>query len=112
NTAVPSGRPPAYEQARAPEHAVIYTFSQRGSNTTLLLPPSDLQDTRPRYFISVSMNCFNPHSFITTMHNGASDAVNSSMNIFCRKSIIYSHCLVQDGYVNHTRNSDDGKPSE
>ncbi|KAJ6606600.1 hypothetical protein DFH09DRAFT_821178, partial [Mycena vulgaris] len=43
-------------------------------NTLLLLPPSDLPDTRPQYHISVALNCMNPFSYITTIHRGASDS--------------------------------------
>jgi hypothetical protein len=73
NAPIPPGSPPPYDHARVPLHAVNYTFSPQGFNTLLLLPPSDLQDTRPQYHISVAMNCMNPFSFITTVHKGASD---------------------------------------
>lgn len=39
----------------------------------LLLPPPDVQDTRPLYHISVSMNCFIPSSYITTLRRGANE---------------------------------------
>ncbi|KAJ7043298.1 hypothetical protein C8F04DRAFT_1074358 [Mycena alexandri] len=66
--------PPAYEHARMPQHGVNYTLSQGSFNTMLVLPPHTLQDSRPQYFISVLMNCLNPHSFITTVHRGASES--------------------------------------
>ncbi|KAK7023854.1 hypothetical protein R3P38DRAFT_2954555 [Favolaschia claudopus] len=70
---IPSHDPPAYDHARVPLHPVNYQFSPQGFNTLLLLPPSGFPDSRPQYHISVSMNCFNPFSFITTVHKGASD---------------------------------------
>ncbi|KAJ7105745.1 hypothetical protein C8R43DRAFT_1046167 [Mycena crocata] len=73
-TDVPFGNPPAYDHARLPLHAVNYTFSPQGFNTTLLLPPSDLPETRPQYHISVVINVMNPFSFITTIHRGASES--------------------------------------
>jgi len=73
-TTVPSHDPPAYDDARVPLNPVNYTFSPQGHNTLLLLPPRDLQDTRPQYYISIALNVMNPFSFITTVHKGASDA--------------------------------------
>ncbi|KAJ6547166.1 hypothetical protein B0H19DRAFT_1164287 [Mycena capillaripes] len=68
------GSPPAYEAARMPLNPVNYTFSPNGHNSILLLPPSELPDTRPLYYVSVALNCMNPFSFITTIHKGASDS--------------------------------------
>lgn len=39
----------------------------------LLLPPLSAPDTRPRYHISVSTNCFTPSSYITTVRKGGSE---------------------------------------
>ncbi|KAF7338603.1 hypothetical protein MVEN_02086600 [Mycena venus] len=74
NAALPAHDPPAYDDARVPLEPVNYTLSPQGYNTLLLLPPPDLQDTRPQYNISVRLNVLNPFSFITTVHKGASDA--------------------------------------
>lgn len=39
----------------------------------VLVPPSDAQDTRPPYYITVSMNCFMPLSHVTTIYRGANE---------------------------------------
>ncbi|KAJ6500394.1 hypothetical protein C8R45DRAFT_66784 [Mycena sanguinolenta] len=70
----PSYDPPAYDEARLPLNPVNYEFSPHGFNTLLLLPPSNLPDSRALYHISVAMNCLNPLSFITTLHKGASNS--------------------------------------
>ncbi|KAF7359418.1 hypothetical protein MSAN_01284400 [Mycena sanguinolenta] len=74
DTSTPSHDPPAYDEARLPLNPVNYEFSPQGFNALLLLPPSNLPDTRPLYYISVAMNCMNPFSFITTVHKGASNS--------------------------------------
>ncbi|TFY75409.1 hypothetical protein EWM64_g8602 [Hericium alpestre] len=52
---------------------LTYTFSPLSFNSMLLLPPPDASDTRPKYHISVILNCFMPASFITTVRRGASE---------------------------------------
>ncbi|KAJ3794111.1 hypothetical protein GGU11DRAFT_797396 [Lentinula aff. detonsa] len=55
-----------------PEYSITYTFSTVSANSMLLLPPSASPETRPRYHISVSQNCFTPMSWITTVRRGSS----------------------------------------
>ncbi|KAF8830401.1 hypothetical protein HHX47_DHR2000661 [Lentinula edodes] len=49
-----------------PEYSITYSFSALSANSMLLLPPLASPETRPRYHISVSQNCFTPMSWITT----------------------------------------------
>ncbi|KAF8202125.1 hypothetical protein BJ912DRAFT_429209 [Pholiota molesta] len=69
----PPDRPPAYAQAQKPTENVCYSFSPVGNNAMVLIPPADAQDTRPQYYITVSMNCFMPLSHITTIYRGANE---------------------------------------
>jgi hypothetical protein len=62
-----------YDTARVPTEPIKYTFSPQSFNTMLLVPPPDVQDTRPLYHISVALNCFIPSSFVTTIRRGASE---------------------------------------
>ena len=39
----------------------------------VLVPPADAQDTRPPYYITVTMNCFMPLSHVTTIYRGANE---------------------------------------
>ena len=57
----------------APVGPVTYTFSQLGYNSMLVIPPSESQDNRPVYHITVEMNCLRPTSYITVIRRGASD---------------------------------------
>ncbi|KAF5327659.1 hypothetical protein D9619_004860 [Psilocybe cf. subviscida] len=107
----PAERPPEYIQAQRPREKVTYTFSPLGSNSMVLLPPADAQDTRPQYFISVAMNCFMPLSHITTIHRGANEyaprvgefemgimnAASSRVQMGNRPSVPISTALVKNG---------------
>ncbi|KAF9451190.1 hypothetical protein P691DRAFT_724711 [Macrolepiota fuliginosa MF-IS2] len=70
----PSEAPPDYAVARYPVRPVRYQFSSVGSNSMILLPPETAPDTRPVYHITVSMNCFVPYSYITTLRRGGTEA--------------------------------------
>lgn len=63
----------SYDIARVPTHETTYTFSPQSSNSMLLLPPPESQDTRPFYHISVATNCFIPYMFVTTLRRGATE---------------------------------------
>ncbi|KAF5312016.1 hypothetical protein D9619_003840 [Psilocybe cf. subviscida] len=65
--------PPDYTQAQRPNKNVKYSFSPIGPNAMMLLPPPDAQDTRPQYYVAVSLNCFMPLSHITTVYRGANE---------------------------------------
>ncbi|KAK0465590.1 uncharacterized protein EV420DRAFT_968344 [Desarmillaria tabescens] len=67
----PFGRPPGYVIARTPTTNIVYSFSHIGDNAMILIPPYDAPDTRPKYHISVRLNCFIPSSYITTIRRGA-----------------------------------------
>ncbi|KAF9013096.1 hypothetical protein BDQ17DRAFT_1342725 [Cyathus striatus] len=69
----PSSDPPNYEEAqgRPINKKVTYSFSQLSFNSMILLPPLDFHDSRPLYHIEISMNCFIPSSFITTIKRGS-----------------------------------------
>ncbi|KAJ7273344.1 hypothetical protein C8J57DRAFT_1506865 [Mycena rebaudengoi] len=69
---LPGYNPPAYEVARVPLEAFNYTLSPTSDNALLLLPPPRSPDSHPQYRISVSLNCLNPFSSITTVRRGAS----------------------------------------
>ncbi|KAK0452318.1 hypothetical protein EV421DRAFT_1730986 [Armillaria borealis] len=60
-------------QASRPLEPVLYSFSTVSPTSMLLLPPLSAPDTRPRYHISVSTNCFTPSSYITTVRKGGSE---------------------------------------
>ncbi|KAK0458835.1 uncharacterized protein EV420DRAFT_1642555 [Desarmillaria tabescens] len=70
---VPFGNPPSYGIASRPVEPLVYSFSTVGPTSMLLLPPPSAPDTRPRYHISVSTNCFTPSSYITIVRKGASE---------------------------------------
>ena len=55
----------------AVENATFF-FSPYGQNAMLLLPQQNANVSRPRYYITVSMNCFFPFSYITTIYRGTS----------------------------------------
>ncbi|KAJ3567545.1 hypothetical protein NP233_g6301 [Leucocoprinus birnbaumii] len=61
-----------YDIATAPTNPVKYQFSNIGSNSMVLLPPADALNTQPLYHISVSLDCFVPFSYITTVVRGGS----------------------------------------
>ncbi|KAF9041741.1 hypothetical protein BDZ89DRAFT_1034833 [Hymenopellis radicata] len=65
--------PPNYVVAQAPTKPVTYMFSPFSHDTMLLIPSAASPDTRPKYHISVRMNCFIPSSFITTVRAGATN---------------------------------------
>ncbi|PBL00572.1 hypothetical protein ARMGADRAFT_1159894 [Armillaria gallica] len=67
----PFGRPPGYVIAGMPTTNVVYSFSDIGDNAMILIPSANSPDTRPKYHISVRMNCFIPSSYITTIRRGA-----------------------------------------
>ncbi|KAK0481707.1 hypothetical protein IW261DRAFT_1094328 [Armillaria novae-zelandiae] len=67
----PFGRPPGYVIAGTPTTNMVYLFSNIGDNAMLLIPAPNAPDTRPKYHISVGMNCFIPSSYITTIRRGA-----------------------------------------
>jgi len=67
------GLPPGYAAAQRPTKNIRYSFSSIGSNAMVLVPPSYAQDTRPPYYITVSMNCFMPLAHITTIHRGSNE---------------------------------------
>ncbi|KAF9470255.1 hypothetical protein BDN70DRAFT_889188 [Pholiota conissans] len=69
----PPERPPEYAEAQKPTKNVCYSFSPMANNAMVLIPPADAQDTRPQYYITVSMNCFMPLSHITTIYRGANE---------------------------------------
>ncbi|KAJ3905302.1 hypothetical protein F5879DRAFT_753247 [Lentinula edodes] len=54
-----------------PEYSITYSFSALSANSMLLLPPLASPETRPRYHISVSQNCFTPMSWITTVRRSS-----------------------------------------
>ena len=60
----------SYASARIPTGPIRYAFSQLAFNSMILVPPESSPDTRPLYHISVNQNCFNPLSYITTIHRG------------------------------------------
>nr|GAT52946.1 predicted protein [Mycena chlorophos] len=70
----PSVLPPAYEPAQLPNETTVYMFSPEGFNNMLLVPPSNLPDSQPRYHISVALNVWNPLSFITVVRRGGTDS--------------------------------------
>ncbi|KAF5362486.1 hypothetical protein D9756_002712 [Leucocoprinus leucothites] len=70
---VPNEPPPVYHVAKFPVTTVKYQFSNLGPNSMTLLPPRDSPDPRPVYHISVSMNCFVPFSYITTVRRGGQE---------------------------------------
>ncbi|KAK0233643.1 hypothetical protein IW262DRAFT_1331664 [Armillaria fumosa] len=67
----PFGRPPDYVIAGTPTTNIVYSFSDIGDNAMILIPSPNAPDTRPKYHISVRMNCFIPSSYITTIRRGA-----------------------------------------
>ncbi|KAL0959287.1 hypothetical protein HGRIS_014553 [Hohenbuehelia grisea] len=73
NETLPDDMPPQYVEAQRPTHTVKYTFSPIGKDAMILVPPADEPDSRPKYHISVSMNCFVPSSFITTIRRGGTE---------------------------------------
>ncbi|KXN91273.1 hypothetical protein AN958_01408 [Leucoagaricus sp. SymC.cos] len=63
--------PPGYETiVLVPNKTVKYQFSNLGPNCMLLSPTSEYPNMGPMYHIAVSMNCFVPYSYITTMTRG------------------------------------------
>ncbi|KAJ3853077.1 hypothetical protein EV368DRAFT_81899 [Lentinula lateritia] len=54
-----------------PEYSITYSFSTLSANSMLLLPPLASPETRPRYHISVSQNCFTPMSWITIVRRSS-----------------------------------------
>jgi hypothetical protein len=65
--------PPEYRTVTHPTVPVTYTFSPLGSDAMLLIPPPTAPDPRPKYRISVRINCFTPTSHITTIRRGDSE---------------------------------------
>jgi hypothetical protein len=64
----------SYNWVNKPTVAMTYTFSPHSTNAMLVLPPEDSPDTRPKYYVSVGPNCWNPTSWITTVRRGASES--------------------------------------
>lgn len=63
-----------YEDAQVPIVPLTYQFSPlAGTNSMILVPPATAADTRPKYHISVSMNCFIPSSYITSIRRGGTE---------------------------------------
>ncbi|KAJ3503544.1 hypothetical protein NLJ89_g8383 [Agrocybe chaxingu] len=63
--------PPDYiDTVQLPDVAVKYSFSSTSFNTMIVTPTSDAADLRSKYHISISMNCFTPFSYITTIRRG------------------------------------------
>ncbi|KAJ3547060.1 hypothetical protein NM688_g5443 [Phlebia brevispora] len=57
-----------------PQVPVRYSFSQSGSSSMILVPPSTALDTRPLYYISWRQDFFNPISVVTTIRRGANES--------------------------------------
>ncbi|KDQ56978.1 hypothetical protein JAAARDRAFT_131057 [Jaapia argillacea MUCL 33604] len=51
---------------------MTYLFLPLGFNSMVLVPDVD-EPQGPEYHISISMNCFNPSSFITTLREGCNE---------------------------------------
>jgi len=77
----PLWNPPGYNASRDPTVPVTYSFSRVSSSAMILIPPEDFPDSRPRYHISVSLNCFIPLSCITTIHRGERRTDNLSVTL-------------------------------
>lgn len=69
----PTENPPEYETAQLPTETITYSFSPSSLNSMILVPSPHAQDTRPRYHITVNVNCFMPLSHITTVRRGANE---------------------------------------
>jgi len=67
---IPAATPPVYSTANKPTGPITYTFSPLPSNAMLLVPPENMSNLLPPYHISISMNCFTPSSYITTIRRG------------------------------------------
>ncbi|KAK0198863.1 hypothetical protein F5146DRAFT_1159966 [Armillaria mellea] len=70
----PFGRPPGYVIAGTPTTNIVYSFSDIGDNAMILIPSPNAPDTRPKYHISVRMNCFIPSSYITSNYTSRRNA--------------------------------------
>ncbi|KAF5329248.1 hypothetical protein D9619_009240 [Psilocybe cf. subviscida] len=68
-----AGVSPNHIRARRPKKNVTYSFSPIGPNAMVLLPPANAQDSRPQYYIAISLNCFMPSSHITTVYRGSNE---------------------------------------
>lgn len=64
---------PALDRVRRPKKKVTYSFSPIGQNAMVLLPPENMQESGPQYYISISSNCFMPLSHITTVYRGENE---------------------------------------
>lgn len=62
-----------YTEASTSTSPVVYTFSPLSFNSMIIAPPPTAPDATPRYHISVSLNCFIPSSFITTIRRGSTE---------------------------------------
>ena len=58
-----------YLQTRRPNTLITYTFFPQTipANSMIMKPPSYVKNPHLSYYISVSMNCFTPSSYITTI---------------------------------------------
>ncbi|PFH49690.1 hypothetical protein AMATHDRAFT_4696 [Amanita thiersii Skay4041] len=67
--------PPGYLQAHRPSTNITYTFTPNVNvpNCMVLSPPSYVGHPHSPYWISVSMNCFTPSSYITTIRRSSLD---------------------------------------
>ncbi|KIK07852.1 hypothetical protein K443DRAFT_673106 [Laccaria amethystina LaAM-08-1] len=70
----PTENPPEYETAQLPTETIKYSFSPSCLNSIVLVPPPHAQDTRPRYHITVNVNCFMPLSHISNVRRGANES--------------------------------------
>ncbi|KAF7307052.1 hypothetical protein MIND_00498300 [Mycena indigotica] len=63
--------PPRY--SRRPSSSIVYTFEPLPSNCMLLSPPPKVTESQKPYHITVSMNCFTPTSYITSVRKQSWD---------------------------------------
>lgn len=69
-----STRPPPSVISSSSRESHTFEFEQVGYNLMKLVPSYGYEDpTIPRYFVTVSMNCFNPNSFITVINRGENE---------------------------------------
>jgi len=54
-----------------PTQPLEYSFSPFNATSTLVIPPAEAEDSRPLYNISITLNCFFPATYTTTVRRGA-----------------------------------------
>ncbi|KAJ7225353.1 hypothetical protein GGX14DRAFT_420122 [Mycena pura] len=59
--------PPRYQSLPRPSAPITYTFTPMPSNSMLLAPPPNISGSQKPYYITVSLNCFTPTSYITSV---------------------------------------------